>query len=222
VTGAGISVAAGIPDFRSKQNVPGFPELGKKMMKEMFQLSMITASDMSQRPLFGRFSGSLSQKTEDSEPTPFHMFLKKLDDRGTLLRVYTQNIDDMSSRQSPVLQMHPPTWKVHQLCHAVEAMKPHHEELVHGSFSFCSTCQRQQDSRRDTGKWLQSVPTMVPDVVLYDMEHPDGQQIMEFQIQDLSGAQPMDLLLVVGTGMHVIGTQRMIKEFSQQVHLNRS
>lgn len=40
--GAGISVEAGIPDFRSKQKIPGVPELGHRKLKEMFQLSMIT------------------------------------------------------------------------------------------------------------------------------------------------------------------------------------
>ena len=42
--GAGISVAAGIPDFRSKQEIPGVPELARRKLKDMFRLSMITAS----------------------------------------------------------------------------------------------------------------------------------------------------------------------------------
>lgn len=72
------------------------------------------------------------------------------------------------------------------------------------------------------GKRLQLVPTMIPDVVLYGQQHPDAQRIAEFQTQDLSGAQTIDVLIVVGTGMHVIGTQRMIREFAQQVRKNRS
>lgn len=42
--GAGISVAAGIPDFRSKQKIPGVPELAQRHLKDMFSLSMITVS----------------------------------------------------------------------------------------------------------------------------------------------------------------------------------
>lgn len=43
-TGAGTSIAAGIPDFRSKQNIPGVPELAQRKLKDMFQLSMVMAS----------------------------------------------------------------------------------------------------------------------------------------------------------------------------------
>ena len=63
---------------------------------------------------------------------------------------------------------------------------------------------------------------MIPDVVLYDQHHPDSQSIAEFEMQDLSGARPIDLLLVVGTGMHVIGTQKIIREFAKQVRSDRS
>lgn len=42
--GAGISVASGIPDFRSKQEIPGVPELAKMKLKDMFHHSMIMAS----------------------------------------------------------------------------------------------------------------------------------------------------------------------------------
>jgi NAD-dependent SIR2 family protein deacetylase len=42
--GAGISVDAGIPDFRSKKKIPGVPELGQRKLKEMFELSMIRVS----------------------------------------------------------------------------------------------------------------------------------------------------------------------------------
>lgn len=39
-------MAAGIPDFRSNQKIPGVPELAKRKLKDMFQLSMITVSEI--------------------------------------------------------------------------------------------------------------------------------------------------------------------------------
>lgn len=101
-------------------------------------------------------------------------------------------------------------------------MKPHQDKLMDGRFPSCSSCERDQEARREARKRVRLVPTMVPDVVLYDQEHPGSLDITEFQIHDLSGARPIDLLLVVGTGMQVIGTQRIIREFAQQVRKNRS
>ncbi|KAI9452032.1 DHS-like NAD/FAD-binding domain-containing protein, partial [Boletus coccyginus] len=229
--GAGISVAAGIPDFRSKQEIPGVPELAQRKLKDMFRLSMISASSL--RPLFARFCAGLARKTENSQPTPFHKLLKTLDDRGTLVRVYTQNIDGLelkagmstyhrsgpqapeNLRPSRCIPLHGSLQHIYcQSCRSVEPMKPHWGDLMRGTFPSCSSCQNEQDARREAGKRVRSVPTMAPDVVLYDQEHPDSQAIAEFQMQDLSGAPPVDLLLVVGTGMHVIGTQRIIRDFA--------
>ncbi|KAG6371348.1 hypothetical protein JVT61DRAFT_9545 [Boletus reticuloceps] len=54
--------------------------------------------DENLRPLFAWFSASLAQKMEDNQPTLFHKLLKPLEDRGTLVRIYTQNIDGLESK----------------------------------------------------------------------------------------------------------------------------
>ena len=102
--GAGILVAASIPDFRMKQKIPGIPDGVQMKPKDMFQHSMLTVSlinllgrslnwrfdrpsvmeNESQRPSFGWFCASLAWKTEDSQSIVFHKLLKRLDDRGTL------------------------------------------------------------------------------------------------------------------------------------------
>ena len=40
----------------------------------------------------------LAEMSESAQPTPFHHLLRTLDDRGKLLRVYTQNIDALESK----------------------------------------------------------------------------------------------------------------------------
>lgn len=201
-------------------------------------LSSYFIQDQTQRPLFGRFYASLAQKSEDSQPTLFHKLLKTLDDCGKLVRVYTQNIDGLElkaglstyHRTCPqnVLQplrcipLHGTLQYLYcQSCHAVEGIKVHQDGLMQGIFPSCGTCHRKQESRSMAGKRVQSVPMMVPDVILYGQEHPDAQRIAEFQTQDLSGAPIIDVLLVVGTGMHVLGTQRMIRDFARQVRQSR-
>jgi NAD-dependent SIR2 family protein deacetylase len=48
--------------------------------------------------LFCQMIAQLSELSESAEPTPFHKLLRALDDRGKLLRVYTQNIDALESK----------------------------------------------------------------------------------------------------------------------------
>jgi hypothetical protein len=48
--GAGISVAAGIPDFRSSCSAPGLPEMQKKKLKDMFHASVLSVSGRKNGP----------------------------------------------------------------------------------------------------------------------------------------------------------------------------
>lgn len=194
--------------------------------------------DNTQRPLFAQFIGTLARMSEDSQPTLFHKLLKKLEDRRTLVRAYTQNIDGLElkagtstyhrtrredeHRPFKCIPLHGGLQYLYcQLCGAVEDMVVHCDQLRSGRFPGCGACKRTQEARREAGKRVQGIPQMLPDVVLYDQQHPDAQGIMEFQAQDLSGGKGIDLLLVVGTGMHVVGTQRIIRQFAQQVQRNR-
>jgi NAD-dependent histone deacetylase SIR2 len=56
---------------------------------------------------------------------------------------------------------------------------------------------------------------MLPNVVLYEQEHPAGDYIGEIQRGDLGLC---DLLLVVGTSMKVPGTIATIKSFATDIH----
>jgi Sir2 family len=109
VTGAGTSVAAGIPDFRSpgtglydnlaKYNLP-FPEaifeIGfyQKNPQPFIQL----ASEL-WPPLAGASSNDAKYK-----PTYTHCFLALLAQKNLLLRVYTQNIDGLDHMGTFFLQ----------------------------------------------------------------------------------------------------------------------
>ena len=49
-------------------------------------------------PLFCQMIAQLSELSEAAEPTVFHRFLRALEDRRRLLRVYTQNIDALEEK----------------------------------------------------------------------------------------------------------------------------
>lgn len=99
--GAGISVHAGIPDFRSPSGL--FQSLKRENPKEnitsgrdLFDAAVFKSEETT--ALFYKMISHLAKLSEDAHPTPFHAMLRNLDSRGQLLRVYTQNIDALEER----------------------------------------------------------------------------------------------------------------------------
>ncbi|PFH53194.1 hypothetical protein AMATHDRAFT_73702 [Amanita thiersii Skay4041] len=101
VCGAGISVKAGIPDFRSSDGI--FRTLKRENPrevlgsgKELFDASVFNSEQST--ILFCQMIARLSELSSAAEPTAFHRLLRTLDDNGKLLRVYTQNIDSIERK----------------------------------------------------------------------------------------------------------------------------
>ncbi|KAG8691440.1 hypothetical protein FRC11_003947 [Ceratobasidium sp. 423] len=99
--GAGISVHAGIPDFRSPGGI--FQSLKRERPKEnitsgrdLFDASVFKSEETT--ALFYKMISHLATLSDAAQPTPFHDMLHGLDTRGQLLRVYTQNIDALEER----------------------------------------------------------------------------------------------------------------------------
>jgi hypothetical protein len=105
LTGAGCSVSCGIPDFRSKDGIYSrlkfdYPDLEDPQL--MFDIDYFKKNP---KPFFkfakeiypGKFKPSLS-----------HLFIKKLEESGRLLKNYTQNIDtlELLAKINNVIQCH--------------------------------------------------------------------------------------------------------------------
>ncbi len=106
LTGAGISTALNIPDFRSRDGLysrlkeKGFDEPEAVFSRDTFEhdpQTFFSVASMILPPTDGRF-------------TPAHAFLRLLQDKGKLLTLYTQNVDgiDLTAgvRRDRLVQLH--------------------------------------------------------------------------------------------------------------------
>ncbi|KAJ3403814.1 hypothetical protein CcCBS67573_g03102 [Chytriomyces confervae] len=110
VAGAGISVAAGIPDFRSADGLYNlvkarYPDAVVKG-RDLFDASLFR--DPVSTSLFYSFIAELKVLSDGAGITRTHRFIESLSVRGKLLRCYTQNIDGLEARLE-LESMRPPT-----------------------------------------------------------------------------------------------------------------
>ncbi|PKI84955.1 Sir2p [Malassezia vespertilionis] len=106
LSGAGISVSCGIPDFRSKDGI-------YSILAQENQYELDDPSDMFDKEVFLRdpsmfYSFAHAIYPSHYEPSPSHRFIKLLEEKGKLLRMYSQNIDTLEQKAGiqRVLQCH--------------------------------------------------------------------------------------------------------------------
>eukprot|EP00049_Salpingoeca_infusionum_P000908 m.43532 g.43532 ORF g.43532 m.43532 type:complete len:188 (+) comp10780_c0_seq4:376-939(+) len=96
VIGAGVSTSCGIPDFRSKDvglysvlktRYPTLPAPEAMFDMKFFLYDPRPFFDFAKELFPGNF-----------EPSPSHRFIKAFEEKGSLLRCYSQNIDTLESQ----------------------------------------------------------------------------------------------------------------------------
>ncbi|XP_030604532.1 NAD-dependent protein deacetylase sirtuin-1 [Archocentrus centrarchus] len=186
LTGAGVSVSCGIPDFRSRDGIYArlavdFPDLPDP--QSMFDIEYFRRDP---RPFF-KFAKEIYPG--QFEPSPCHRFISMLDKQGKLLRNYTQNIDTLE-----------------QVAGVQRIIQ------CHGSFATasCLVCKHKVDCeaiREDIFNQVVPRCPRCPDIPLAIMK-PDivffGENLPEmFHRAMKQDKDEVDLLIVIGSSLKV-------------------
>ena len=231
IAGAGISVSAGIPDFRSGDGL--FTSLRDKYKlkgsgKELFDASVY--KDGSSTASFHDMIRELSKMSASAKPTLFHRLVARLAKEDRLLRLYSQNVDGLENTLEPLKTQTP-------LCH--KAPWPRTIQL-HGGLEkmMCQKCRHISDFEphsfkgpdpppcpecvihdvlRTThaGKRSHGVGKLRPRMVLYNEQNPDDEAIGAVTTADFR-TRP-DAVIVVGTSMKIPTVRRIVHEMCRIV-----
>ncbi|EDQ85835.1 uncharacterized protein MONBRDRAFT_28881 [Monosiga brevicollis MX1] len=183
MAGAGISTSAGIPDFRS----PGTGLYDNLQKYDLPYPEAIFTLDYLRSKPEAFFTLAKELYPGNFDPTPCHYFIKLLQDKGVLLRHYTQNIDTLERAAGVRDDL------------LVEA---------HGSFAqaACIDCSHRHDTEwvksqidKDAVPRCESCGGIVkPSIVFFgeDLPRRFGQLVSE-------DFEKCDLLIVLGTSLTV-------------------
>ncbi|KAF2108512.1 DHS-like NAD/FAD-binding domain-containing protein [Lophiotrema nucula] len=225
IAGAGISVSAGIPDFRSSTGL--FKSLRKEHKlkssgKDLFDASVY--KDDTATSSFHDMVRQLSQSTKNAEPTAFHHLLASLAQEGRLLRLYTQNVDGIDTSLPPLKTQvpfpkkgpFPKTVQLHggleyMVCSKCHALSDFDSEMFVGPVPpACPQCVEKDEVRQAVDKRSHGIGRLRPRMVLYNEHNPDDEAIGACAALDLR-TRP-DAVIVAGTTLKVPGVRRIVRE----------
>ncbi|KZM28181.1 uncharacterized protein EKO05_0001632 [Ascochyta rabiei] len=230
IAGAGISVSAGIPDFRSATGL--FNSLKKEhglksSGKDLFDAS-VYQDDVS-TTTFHAMVRSLSTETKSAQPTAFHHLLATLAQEGRLMRLYTQNVDGIDTAMPPLKTEAPLPKKApwpktvqvhggldHMVCSKCHKLYPFDAALFDGPTAPpCPSCVETDMVRQAAEKRTHGIGCLRPRMVLYNEQNPDDEAIGSCAATDLR-MRP-DAVIVAGTTLKVPGIRRIAREMCNTV-----
>lgn len=185
-TGAGVSVASGIPDFRSMGGL--FDEISKDGYSPEYLLSR----DYLNADPEGYINFTHKRLLmSDKAPNPVHEWIAQLEDEGRALGVITQNIDGLHSDAGS-----------------------HNVDELHGTLNrfYCLNCDAEYTKEEVMEKTLKACERcggpIRPDIVLYG--EMLNQETISRALNKLTSA---DTLVVLGTSLVVQPAAGLVSNF---------
>lgn len=242
LTGAGISVSCGIPDFRSRNGLyASLKASGQYDLDDPQQ--MFDIHYFKEHPaVFYSFASQIYPS--NFIPSPCHRFIKLIEDKGKLLRNYTQNIDTLETQAGiqRVLQCHG-SFKTATclLCRKQVPGVEIEREILERRVPYCKTClevhraAEAQKSRitkkgkKKRNEWDDDsddsdddilAGVMKPDITFFGEKLND-----EFDRALLEDRNKVDLLLVIGTSLKVSPVSEILSHLPHsvpQILINRT
>ncbi|KAJ1963068.1 NAD-dependent histone deacetylase sir2 [Dispira parvispora] len=239
LTGAGVSVSCGIPDFRSPNGIYArLGDFGLQDPQEMFDIEYFREAPQ----IFYSFARELYPS--NFVPSPSHYFIRLLENRGQLLRNYTQNIDTLEHQTGieRVINCHGSfaTARCIRCGHQVagEFIKP---AIFAQEVPPCPRCtskapeskpspprkhrtgwqdSNSDDSSSDNGAGSTPPAILKPDITFFGEKLPDT-----FEKTFLDDRHQVDLLLVIGSSLKVQPVSEVTAELPgrvPQILINRT
>ncbi|MGL4388804.1 MAG: SIR2 family NAD-dependent protein deacylase [Brevinema sp.] len=198
LTGAGMSTAAGIPDFRSPKGIYADPSIDGE---RVFDLNVFKEDPT----IFGRFFSRLYPQIENAHPTKGHYMLKKLEDMRKLTCIITQNLDGLHTLagNTNVIEVHGHTRRF--VC-------------IDSVYHFCDTSEVKMEDVEKGVRCTQCGSYMKPNIIFF------GEHVKDLE-KALTEIQKADLLIVIGTSLSVYpvaGLPGYCKDNTKIVIINES
>ncbi|KAG0050827.1 NAD-dependent histone deacetylase sir2 [Gryganskiella cystojenkinii] len=233
LTGAGVSVSCGIPDFRSEDGIYSrLSEFELDDPQQMFDLEFFR-----ERPeIFYSFAREIFPS--NFVPSPSHYFIKLLEDKGKLLRNYAQNIDALEQKAGieRVLQCHGSfaTASCVRCGYQVKGDEIK-ESIFKQEVAYCTRCKPttpvqkkkkakarydsdDEDDEDDDDDSLGAL--MKPDIVFFGEKLPP---IFDQRLKE--DKQEVDLLIVIGSSLKVAPVSDIMHQLPNsvpQILINRT
>ncbi|PCH44426.1 SIR2-domain-containing protein [Wolfiporia cocos MD-104 SS10] len=230
LTGAGISVSCGIPDFRSRNGLyASLQESGEYELDDPQQMFDITY--FRENPaVFYSFASKIYPS--NFTPSPCHRFIRAIEDRGKLLRNYTQNIDTLETLAGVqrVIQCHGSFATASCLhCRARVPGTEIEADILAHRVPLCKVCQteapvaaKKRGKKRRGSDWedesdeadKHNYPpwVMKPDITFFGEKLSD-----DFDRALLEDRLNVDLIIIIGTSLKVSPVSDMIAHLPHSV-----